>query len=65
MTTAEIVAFEYGKRLMAECRKVIESDQPKKVPDEAKLGPTEMAALNRLGQASWLEWVQKGAAALE
>lgn len=62
MTRAEIVAYEYGKRLMGECQKVINEGLPRKVPQEATLGPEEIAALNRLGQDKWLEYVQRGAA---
>lgn len=62
MTNAEIIAYEYGRRLMAECQRVITEGQVKQVPEEAKLGPTEITALNRLGQEGWMTWVQKGAA---
>ena len=60
MTSAEITAYNYGKRLAAASLEAVNDGRGSIMPDACILTPEETASLERLGREAWWAQVQKG-----
>ena len=60
MTEAEIICYNYGKRLMAESIAIAENGMMPSGMERAQATETEMAAISRLGTNPAFEWIRRG-----